>query len=74
MRKCIDLQGEIEDCISTLPADQRVLMRLRYIEGLKWERIACEMNYSWQHLHRIHGQVLQKMRVNESIICAIMVL
>lgn len=56
------LQQEIEQTIASLPAEQRLLMRLRYIEGEKWEAIALEMNYSWKHIHRIHGQALQKLK------------
>lgn len=34
------------------------VLRLRYIKGMKWEEIALEMEYSWQHVHRIHGNAL----------------
>lgn len=35
----------------------QVLM-LRYIKGLRWEEIACEMNYSFRHVTRLHGSAL----------------
>lgn len=31
----------------------------RYIEGKRLEQIACECNYSYDHIRRIHGQALQ---------------
>lgn len=64
--KYIETRTEIEVCINSLPADERLLMRYRYIEGMSWEETAVAMHYSWQHIHRIHGRILQKMRVNES--------
>ncbi len=62
LRDMIDLRGEIEECIEGLPADQRLLMRLRYIEGLRWAAVAVEMNYSYKQVCRIHGKVLQVIK------------
>lgn len=62
IRLMIELRGRIEESISLLPADFRLLMRLRYIEGRKWERIACDMNYGWKYIHRLHGKALQMLK------------
>ena len=43
--------------------DQRHLLRLRYINGYKWERVAVEMNYSFRHTLRIHGAALSAVRI-----------
>lgn len=43
--------------------DQRHLLRLRYINGFKWERVAVEMNYSFRHTLRIHGSALSAVRI-----------
>ena len=43
--------------------DQRHLLRLRYINGYKWERVAVEMNYSFRHTLRIHGAALAAVRI-----------
>jgi RNA polymerase sigma factor (sigma-70 family) len=59
LEQLIFIRCEIEDAITKLPADQRLLMRLRYIDGEKWEAIAVEMNYSWKQVHRIHSRALQ---------------
>lgn len=61
IRQLIELRGEIEATIDGLPSDQRVLMRLRYIEGCSFEAIAVNLNYSWRHTHRLHGNALQKI-------------
>ncbi len=42
---------------------QRQLLILRYINGLTWEKIAVEMNYSWRHTLRLHGAALSSVRI-----------
>lgn len=38
------------------------LLTLRYVEGYTWERIAVEMNYSYQWVvGSLHGQALQEL-------------
>lgn len=56
---------EIEGAIELLPSRDRALMRLYYIEGLTWEQVAVEMNYSWRQVHRIHGEALEKIKASE---------
>lgn len=34
------------------------VLLLRYIDGLRWEEIACKMNYSFRHVTRLHGSAL----------------
>ena len=53
---------EVEDMIDRLgdPVERR-LMRCRYIDGLTWEEVCVEMNYSWRQTHRIHGTALDKL-------------
>ena len=43
--------------------DQRHLLRLRYINGLTWEKIAVDMNYSWRHTLRLHGAALAAVKI-----------
>ena len=61
------LREQIESAIQGLPAEERRLMRLRYIDGLTWEKIAVALHYSIQHVWREHGRILQKMRDNERV-------
>lgn len=60
------LRAEIEDSITCLQPVERVLMRLRYIEGLTWEQVAVEMHYSYKWVCVLHGRILDKMRVQKS--------
>ena len=55
------LHDRIETAIEELPADDRVLVRMKYIDGLTWEQISVEMGFSWRHLHRRHGKILAKL-------------
>ena len=43
-------------------ATERRLIRKRYIQGMKWEDICVDLNYSWQHIHRIHSKILIKIK------------
>ena len=54
-------QLEIEKCINSLDATERIIMRLRYIEGYKWEKVCVKMNYSWEGIHKIHRKILKKI-------------
>jgi len=54
---------EIETAIQGLSDPmQREIMRLRYIEGEKWENICVLISYEWAQTHRMHGIALQKLR------------
>ena len=49
----------IEACIDHLSdPNERTLLRLRYISGMKWENICVEMGYEWAQTHRIHADAL----------------
>ena len=43
----------------------RTLLRHRYIEGLKWEEICVAMGYEWSQIHRLHGEALAMLRVED---------
>ena len=61
--KLMKQQIEIENCIDKLDnALERNIMRLRYLESMKWEKICVEVNYSWENVHRIHRKILRKIK------------
>ena len=62
MAEMDEAQAKIEDAIETLDSTQRILMRHRYIEGMKWEEICVAMNYSWRQVHRTHAAALTKLK------------
>lgn len=45
----------------------REILERRYIRGQKWETIAVDTGYSWQHTHKLHGRALKV--VKEKIEC-----
>lgn len=52
---------EINSLIDKLDIREQKLIRLRYIDCKKWEDICYIMNYSWMHIHRLHGSILAKL-------------
>lgn len=54
----------IEDRIRMMGnEDEQMVLRLRYIQGRKWEDAAVEMGYSWKQIHRIHSAALQNFKM-----------
>ena len=53
--------GEAIDAVED--ARFRTLLELRYRNYYSFERIACEMNYSWRQVMRMHKEALQLVRV-----------
>jgi hypothetical protein len=75
--KIVDLQKEVEteiyelikikrtvsDSINQIDtAAYRNVLRLRYINGWKWERIAVELIYDYHYVLRVHGQALLEIQ------------
>lgn len=51
--------GEVRALVALLPMGaMRLVMQRRYLNYQKWEQIAAELGYSWQHLHKLHGKAL----------------
>ena len=42
---------------------QKRLLTLRYLEGLSWQQISREMNYSLDRLYELHGYALKMIRI-----------
>ena len=78
--KIIDLQAEINRDIDALVELKReiigaikavenpeyqTLLEKRYLCFLHWEQIAVDMNYSMQHIHRMHSMALKEIVVPE---------
>lgn len=59
MEKLIKLREKIEKAINSVDEfNLRELLRLRYIDGLRWEEVAVRMHYSWRQVIRLHGIAL----------------
>nr|DAL51010.1 MAG TPA_asm: Protein of unknown function (DUF722) [Caudoviricetes sp.] len=60
----IALRREIEGCIRAVDSSaQRRVLRLRYIEGMTWERVALEMHYERTQVWRLHGRALAALKM-----------
>lgn len=58
IRRHINVKRKID---SIKDDDEREVLRLRYIEGLKWEEVAVEIGYSWRRTHDIHSNALKHL-------------
>lgn len=51
--------SEVRALIALLPMEpMRLVMQRRYLNYQKWELIAAELNYTWQHVHKLHARGL----------------
>ncbi|MEJ8751652.1 sigma factor-like helix-turn-helix DNA-binding protein [Lagierella sp. ICN-221743] len=62
----IGLSLKAKEDFKVLDNRERAVLELRYLEGLEWKDISRELCYSEQHVYKLHGQALKKMRVNDS--------
>lgn len=62
VNQLIDRKRAVEKALKALNRTEYRLVELRYFIGMRWEKVATEMNYSYMQCHRIHGQALEKMR------------
>lgn len=58
-----DLFDEITDCIDALKEeDEREVLVMRYIVGMRWEDIAGQMGYATSHVYKLHGRGLKNLK------------
>lgn len=56
------IKAEVMDVIYRVSDGRyRMVLKLRYIDGLRMEEIAVKMNYTWRHTCRLHGRALLKV-------------
>ena len=54
---------KVQRAIEAMEDEQeKDLLTYRYIDGLKWEEVAVQLGYSWQHTHKIHSRALNNLR------------
>lgn len=49
----------VEQQLELLPEQQQVIMRLRYIRGLSWRRVADEAHYHERYCRKIHAKAMK---------------
>lgn len=64
IEKLVDLKREIMGVIKAVPnVEYQTLLEKRYLCFITWEQIAVDMNYSIQHIHRMHSSALKEIVV-----------
>ena len=60
----VERRQAIERAIDSLPlADSAQVLRYRYIDGMTWEKIAVEMNYTYRWVLRLHNRALTALTI-----------
>lgn len=58
-----EIREKVEELIGSVEDERLVtVLSWRYLHGMRWERIAVEMNYDYRHILRLHGKALQILR------------
>ena len=66
INRLVDLRAEINAAIESMEvAEERLLLKYRYLKNESWEDIACELNVSYRTVHRIHASALSNFVVPE---------
>ena len=54
---------EIEELIEALEPTERMLIRYRFFDGMKWEAVFKKMCYSRTQTFRIYTEILKKLGI-----------
>ncbi len=60
--RLIDLKRRAKREIDKLDEPYCAVLTMRYLEGLKWDKIADRMGYSLRAVYRIHGIALEILK------------
>lgn len=64
IKSLVIIMRDIERVIDGVSNDrQRDVLRLRYINGLKWEEIAVKLMLDYRWVLRLHGKALQNLTI-----------
>ncbi|MDY2986122.1 MAG: hypothetical protein SOR77_00670 [Peptoniphilus sp.] len=74
----IDIENELNESITKLKEKrdwiytcindvedlmQRCILKQRYLDGMKFEELAFRNNMSWRHMHRVHAEALNSIKI-----------
>ncbi len=60
--RLIDLKKEVRDIVEKVESDnEKLLLRLRYIEYLSWEEVAEKMNYSLRWVYKLNKKIFSSL-------------
>ncbi len=55
---------DIEQWIDSLPTNEAIVMRMRYIDGLPWRKVAKQTNYTIDNCKRINSKCIKTIHQN----------
>ena len=60
----VNIRDGIKTVIEAVKDDrERVLLQYRYLDGRTFEWIACEMNYNYRWIKRLHSRAVNKIKI-----------
>ena len=63
--RLVTVRRELGLAIDSVPdARLQELLRLRYIEGMTWERIAVKLDKTYQWVCKLHGDALSQIKID----------
>ena len=65
VEKFSEAQGQIERMEDE---NEKTVLTLRYLRDYSWEKVYKEMNYRYQHIHRIHAKALKNFKIKKDVI------
>lgn len=60
IRPALEKSAEIKRIIDAVPGTEGELLHKRYIDGLTWDKVAENLQYSITGVHAMHGRALNK--------------
>ncbi|MBR1691591.1 MAG: hypothetical protein IJ711_02320 [Lachnospiraceae bacterium] len=57
-RRMVELK-RVMQTIEKMDSKEAQVIRLHYLRGMNWQRVADRMGFSESHIHRIHAKALQ---------------
>ena len=57
--RCMGIEGDILERLDRMEKqEEREVLRMRYIDGYRWDEIADKLHYTYRHVTRLHGTAL----------------
>lgn len=57
--RCMDIEADILERLDMMEKqEEREVLRMRYIDGYRWDEIADKLHYTYRHVTRLHGTAL----------------
>lgn len=57
--RCMGIEADILERLDMMEKqEEREVLRMRYIDGCRWDEIADKLHYTYRHVTRLHGTAL----------------